>query len=98
MPWLLNAVEQLRAAGRWQAIARERLRDDITRLHARLTQHVLTEADESLGEPRLLVDRWVKAGGERADFALGRLEEMHAAQSNDFAALSVAVGELRELS
>lgn len=95
IPWLLDAVHDLESPQRWQAMARSRLREDVTHLHAGLTGKLLRWTDGKSGNPQRLAEAWLEAGDERVAFALKRLEELHASKGVDFASLSVAVGELR---
>ena len=92
--WLHGAVNALSVSGRWPALARATLRDDIYRLHALIAGHVLTHPGDT-GQVRF--DDWASAHQQDVDFTRARISEIRHADATDFPGLSVAVRELRKL-
>lgn len=92
--WLHGALNALAVNGRWPALARATLRDDVYRLHALIVGHVLTHAGDN-GQARF--DDWASEHQHDVDFARARLSELGNADATDFPGLSVAVRELRKL-
>ena len=92
--WLHGALNALAVSGRWPALARATLRDDVYRLHALIVGHVLTHPGDS-GQARF--DDWASAHQQDVDFTRARINEIRNADATDFPGLSVAVRELRKL-
>ena len=92
--WLHGALNALSVTGRWPALARATLRDDVYRLHALIAEHVLTHPGDN-GQARY--DDWAKDNRQDVDFARARMQEIRSADATDFPGLSVAVRELRKL-
>lgn len=92
--WLHSALNALAVSGRWPALARATLRDDVYRLHALIVGHVLTHEGSS-GQARF--DDWATEHQQDVDFTQVRISEIRNADATDFPGLSVAVRELRKL-
>ena len=92
--WLHGALNALAVSGRWPALARATLRDDVYRLHALIAGHVLTHTGDN-GEAKF--DDWASEHQHDVDFARARISELRHADVADFPGLSVAVRELRKL-
>ncbi|MDJ0708737.1 MAG: NAD-glutamate dehydrogenase [Woeseiaceae bacterium] len=92
--WLHNSAEDLRVQGRWQAMARSNLRDQIYRLRREVGLRLLTQ--RSKRDPRQVVDQWLAKREHEVARYLQMIEEMKL-RKVDFATLSVAVQELRNL-
>jgi len=93
--WLHNSAEDLKVQGRWQAMARSNLRDEIYRIRRDIGLRLLTPRGKR--DPRQIVDQWLaKREGEVGRY-LHMLDEMKL-RKVDFATLSVAAQELRNLS
>ena len=95
LQWLHNSAEDLRVTGRWQAMARNNLREDFFRLRRQLGDKLLTR--RGTRDSRAVARRWLaKHENEVAKFKL-MTEEMRLRENIDFATLSVAAQELRNL-
>jgi glutamate dehydrogenase len=92
--WLYAAINDLPTVGKWQALARVNLRDDIYRLHRQLAGRML---QESGGDAYERVDSWTRRNERHVKFACDRLAELQATGNKDFSTLAVAVREIRKL-
>ena len=95
MPWLLAQVNALRVEGRWQALARNNLRDETQALHRAIVSRALASPGKTA---QARVERWAQDSRAQLEFAERRLSELEALENNDFASLSVALRELQRLS
>ena len=93
--WLHDSAEDLVVSGRWPAQARSNLREEIYRL--RRTLALATLKPRSKRDPRDVVDQWLKKRADGVASYLGLIEEMKLRDHVDFATLSVAAQELRDL-
>ena len=95
LPWLYAQIDTLAVDGRWHAVARGSLRDELAAQQRLLTMQVLDA-------PGANIDAKVKAWIERDDaslrFTLGMLAELAAQKSMDYPTASVAVRRLSMLS
>ena len=92
--WLHNSAEDLKVRGRWQAMARSNLRDEIYRIRRTVGLRLLTR--RSKRDPRQIVDQWLAKREQEVGRYLHMIEEMKL-RKVDFATLSVAAQELRDL-
>ena len=93
--WLHDSAEDLEVDGRWQAQARSNLRDEIYQLRRELALSQLRQ--RSKRDPREVVDRWLKSHAVEVAKYKNTIEEMKLRGEVDFAKLSVAAQELKEL-
>ena len=95
LPWLFEQVEALQVDGRWHAVARGVLRDELV-----TQQRLLT--DQVLSMPGANADAKVRSWMERDDpvlrFTLSMLNELSAQKTLDYPTASVAVQRLSQLS
>ena len=91
---LYAAINSLQVRGKWPALARGNLRDDLYHIHRLLTGRVLRMAGPG-AEQRL--EQWSASNAGPLRFAEQRVAELRAAGAMDFAGLVVAVRELRKL-
>ena len=95
IPWLFEQIDGLQVDGRWHAVARGVLRDELA-----TQQRVLT--DQVLSMPGANADAKVRNWIERDDpvlrFTLGMLNELAAQKTLDYPTASVAVQRLSQLS
>lgn len=91
---LYAAINGLQVRGKWHALARSNLRDDLYRIHRLLAGRVLRMAGKSADER---LEQWVARHREKLGFAETRIAELRAAGISDFEGLVVAVRELRRL-
>ncbi len=92
--WLHNSAEDLKVQGRWQAMARSNLRDEIYGIRRDIGLRLLTR--RSKRDPRQVVDQWLAKREHEVERYLHMIDEMKL-RKVDFATLSVAAQELRDL-
>ncbi len=93
--WLHNQAEDLEVEGRWQAAARSNLRDEFYRLRRKLAFQLLTPRSKK--EPGEIADAWLKKNAGAVGRFNHMIDEMKLRDEVDFATLSVAAQELRDL-
>ena len=93
--WLHVCAEDLTFEHRWQAIARGRLRDEFFWMRRKLATQVLTTRGKRSTDEAL--DKWLQDRSDRVERFTATLEEMKLRAEIDFATLSVAAAELRDL-
>ncbi|HTA66522.1 MAG TPA: NAD-glutamate dehydrogenase [Xanthomonadaceae bacterium] len=95
LPWLTTQIDALKVDGRWHAVARGVLRDE-------LAHHERVLVDQVLSMPGVNADARVKAWVERDDqslrFTLSMLAELAAQKTLDYPTASVAVQRLSQLA
>ncbi len=91
--WLYGAINSLQVQGKWHALARHNLRDDLHHLHYLLATRVLRYP----GTPEQRIEAWVAANADKIAFAEHRIADLSASGTIDFERLVVAVRELRKL-
>ncbi len=96
LDWLRDEIEKLKVDGRWQAVARSSLRENLFMLHRRLTFQVLSI--DNAGTPRDTVLAWLDKSAEKVSHSKHVLKQMRASGSLDFPTLSVALQEIRKLT
>ena len=92
---LHNYVEDLPVSGRWQAMARSNLREEFYNSRRALASQLLTR--RSKRRPEDVARMWLDKHADGVSKFLRMLEEMKLRGNVDFATLSVAAQELREL-
>lgn len=91
--WLYRAVNGLQVQGKWHALARQNLRDDLYHIHRLLSARVLKHS----GTAAQRVESWIDAHRGQIQFAERRIADLAIAGAIDFERLVVAVRELRKL-
>ena len=91
--WLYAAINSLVVQGKWHALARQNLRDDLYHIHRLLTARVLKRP----GTAAERLDIWVSDQKGKIGFAEQRIADLGTAGAIDFERLVVAVRELRKL-
>jgi glutamate dehydrogenase len=94
--WLRDQVERLAVEGRWQAMARNSMRENLYHLQGQLTQQVVTVCKDCA--PADAVSNWVSTHQDRVSHVLDTAKEMVAIGTLDFPTLSVAMQEIRRLT
>ena len=90
--WLQNAIHQLPANERWQALARMSLRGDSYRIHQRIVDQVLPrEAEDPLAD-------WQADNERTLAFIAARLAELQAIETPGHEHLTVVVRDLARLT
>ena len=93
--WLHNQAEDLEVDGRWQAKARSNLRDEFYRLRRKLAFQLLSARSKK--EPEKIASDWLKKHALEVDRFKKMIEEMKLRDEIDFATLTVAAQEFRDL-
>ena len=92
---LHTGTEDLQVQGRWQAMARSNLRDELFRIRRDMAARILKKRSKKSVEN--LVDEWLAGRNEQVERFTSMLDEMKLRGAVDFPSLSVAAQELREL-
>lgn len=95
IPWIYRNIEELKVEGRWQAMARSNLREEIYRERRELTSIVLRKRGTTTPNA---VGKWLEKNATAVQHFKNTLEEMKKRHEIDFSTLSVAQQELRRLS
>jgi glutamate dehydrogenase len=95
IPWIYRNIEELKVEGRWQAMARSNLREEIYRERRELTSIVLRKRGTTTPNA---VGKWLEKNATAVQHFKTTLEEMKKRHEIDFSILSVAQQELRRLS
>ena len=96
--WLHVSAEDLAVRGRWQAIARSNLRDDFYRIRRDLAAQILSKRSKrSKQDISVAVDKWLREHSAKVERFKSMVEEMKLRNDVDFATLTVAAQEMRDL-
>ena len=93
--WLHNSAEDLQVSGRWQAMARSNLREDFFKLRRQIGDNLLT--NRGTRDSREVARRWLTKHASEVQQFEQMIDEMKLRGNIDFATLSVAAQELRNL-
>jgi glutamate dehydrogenase len=95
LPWLYEQIEALPVDGRWQALARGALRDELSRQQRALVSEILAEGGRKPAEAK--VETWLQRDDSNLRFTLAMLTEMLNQKTLDYPTVSVAVRRLAQL-
>jgi glutamate dehydrogenase len=93
--WLHVCAEDLTVDDRWQAIARSKLRDDFFWMRRELAESIMRKRGQR--SVTAAVDNWLEKRSARVARFTDMIEEMKLREGIDFATLSVAARELRDV-
>jgi len=93
--WMHTSAEDLEVHGRWQAMARSNLREEFYRLRRQLAAQLL--AKRSKRDMAVRVEEWLEKHSQDVEHFKRMIEEMKLRNDIDFATLSVAADQLRDL-
>ncbi len=93
--WLHVGAEDLAVHGRWQAIARSNLRDEFYRIRRDLAAQLLNKRSKQ--DISVAVDKWLQDRSSKVEQFKSMIEEMKLRNDVDFATLTVAAQEMRDL-
>jgi glutamate dehydrogenase len=93
--WLHVAAEDLTYDDRWQAIARSQLRDEFFKMRRELAEQILRRRGKLTIKEA--VDKWLAARADKVERFMAMIEEMKLRPDIDFATLSVAAQQFRDL-
>lgn len=95
LPWLFEQIDALEVNGRWHAVARGVLRDELAAHHRNLAGQVLSVKG---GTPEAKVAAWVGRDDNSLRFTLSMLAELAEQKTLDYPTVSVAVQRLGQLA
>ncbi len=90
LDWLRDAITGLPRDNRWQSLARSALRDDLYRLHRKLSKLALSEASAD----KAFADVWLTKRRGELDVCYQMFAELQSFSSLDLAMLSAGMREL----
>ena len=93
--WLRARIEELEVEGRWQAMARGTLRENVARQQRALLETLLRQRGADSPEAALI--EWMDGAKSEIARIQRTLEDMRTNGSMDFATLSVAIKEIERL-
>lgn len=96
LPWLYEQVEQLSVDGRWQALARGALRDELATQARTLVSQILADGGKKPVEQK--VEAWLKRDDSALRFTLAMFADLHNQKALDYPTLSVAVRRLAQVA
>ncbi|BCT93993.1 glutamate dehydrogenase [Lysobacter helvus] len=95
LPWLLQQIDALTVDGRWHAVARGVLREELGQQQRILVGQVLTMPGAT---PDAKVRHWLERDDASLRFTLSMLNELAAQKTLDYPTASVAVQRLQQLA
>jgi glutamate dehydrogenase len=95
LPWLLEQIDMLPVEGRWHAVARGVLRDELGAQQRTLLGQVLSAPGANAGAK---VQHWIAREDATLRFTLSMLTELAAQKTLDYPTASVAVRRLAQLA
>jgi len=95
VPWLQEQIEALQVEGRWHAVARGVLRDELAAQMRTLTAQVLAMPGANANDK---VQHWLHRDDSTLRFTLAMLSELATQKSLDYPTASVAVQRLSQLA
>ena len=95
LPWLVAQIDALPVEGRWHAVARGVLRDELGSQQRTLVQQVLAMPGENADAK---VMHWLQRDDPSLNFTLAMLTELAAQKTLDYPTASVAVQRLSQLA
>jgi glutamate dehydrogenase len=95
LPWLQEQIDALAVDGRWHAVARGVLRDELAAQQRALVQQVLAMPGANADAK---VAHWLQRDDASLRFTLAMLNELAAQKSMDYPTASVAVQRLSQLA
>jgi len=95
LPWLFEQIDALEVNGRWHAVARGVLRDELAAHQRNLAGQVLSTPGATA---EAKVARWIGRDDTSLRFTLSMLQELAAQKTLDYPTVSVAVQRLGQLA
>lgn len=96
LPWLYEQVEQLPVDGRWQALARGALRDELATQARTLVSQILADGGKKPADAK--VEAWLKRDDASLRFTQAMFADLLNQKSLDYPTLSVAVRRLAQVA
>jgi len=95
IPWLARQIDALQVEGRWHAVARGALRDELAARQRTIVGQVLSMPGETA---EAKVHHWIERDDPTLRFTLSMLTEIAAQKTLDYPTASVAVQRLSQLA
>ncbi len=95
LSWLSEQIEQLPVRGRWQALARGTLRENLYEIRRAATINAVSQSKSD--DSKVSAESWLEAHAQAIFRAQRVVTDMRSMGSMDFSTLSVAVQEMRKL-
>ncbi|GAB3384227.1 NAD-glutamate dehydrogenase [Lysobacter fragariae] len=95
LPWLITQIDNLAVDGRWHAVARGVLREELATQQRALVKQVLAMPGANADAK---VKQWIERDDASLRFTLAMLNELAAQKSLDYPTASVAVQRLSQLA
>ena len=96
LPWLHQQIDALPVDGRWQALARGALRDELAAQHRALIGQILAGGGKKPAAAK--VEAWLARDDQGLRFTLSMLNELVAQKTLDYPTVSVAVRRLAQMA
>jgi glutamate dehydrogenase len=96
LPWLYEQIESLPVDGRWQALARGALRDELGAQQRALVGQILAGGGKKSADDR--VDAWLKRDDATLRFTQAMLAELQNQKTLDYPTVSVVVRRLAQVA
>ncbi len=96
LPWLHEQIDALPVDGRWQALARGALRDELASQQRALVSQILTGGGKK--PPAEKVEAWLARDDQGLRFTLSMLAELVTQKTLDYPTVSVAVRRLAQMA
>ncbi|MGH8077477.1 MAG: NAD-glutamate dehydrogenase domain-containing protein, partial [Lysobacter sp.] len=96
LPWLYEQIEALPVEGRWQALARGALRDELGNQQRALVSQIL--ADGGKKPPEAKVEAWMQRDDSSLRFTQTMLSDLLNQKTLDYPTVSVAVRRLAQIA
>jgi glutamate dehydrogenase len=96
LDWILEQIEKLAVEGRWQAIARGSLRENLFSLQRQLTAQLLSNGGKAA--PGDLVNNWIQQVSGQVTHLQKLIADLRNSGKMDFPTLSVSLQEVRKLT
>ncbi|HSM10523.1 MAG TPA: NAD-glutamate dehydrogenase, partial [Lysobacter sp.] len=96
LPWLYEQIDALPVDGRWQALARSALRDELGAQQRALVSQVLAVGGKKPVEAK--VEAWLQRDNQGLQFTVAMLNELMSQKTLDYPTASVAVRRLAQIA
>jgi glutamate dehydrogenase len=96
LDWIREEIEDLTVESRWQAVARDTLRQNLARQHSAVLGRILNSRAQQTPQDALL--DWFERRSEAIARVRQIVQDMRAQEGADFATLSVAIREIERLA
>ncbi|MGI8561712.1 MAG: NAD-glutamate dehydrogenase, partial [Luteimonas sp.] len=96
LPWLYEQIEALPVDGRWQALARSALRDELSTQQRALVSQILGGGGKKPVEAK--IEAWLQRDDQGLQFTMAMLNELMSQKTLDYPTASVAVRRLAQIA